>query len=200
MTLETHNLAAFQNAFRCEALALDLRGVMLDRAQVLAGQGAVTVASPDPGGVKRAQLFREALEERIGRDVGFALMEKRRSAGVVQGNILAGEVAGARVLLIDDMIASGGTMVRAAQALIAAGAGEVWALAAHGLFTKGAQQALADPGIAGWIVTDSLPPLRLEGTPALERLEILSIAPLIANAIDRLHHDQSVIDLHAAGG
>lgn len=199
VTLETHNLAAFQNAYRCETLALDLRGVLLDRAEKLAGKTAVTVASPDPGGVKRAQLFREALEQRIERPVGFALMEKRRSAGVVKGSILAGDVAGARVLLIDDMIASGGTMLRAARALSKAGARDVWALAAHGLFTGTKTEVLNDPALAGWIVTDSVAPFRLHDTSAQDRVELISCAPLLARAIDCLHRDQPVTGLPAGG-
>ncbi|WP_343081807.1 ribose-phosphate diphosphokinase [Ostreiculturibacter nitratireducens] len=200
VTLESHNVVAFQNAFRCEALALDTRGVLIDRAGGLAGKEPVAVASPDPGGVKRAQLFREALEARIGRPVGFALMEKRRSRGVVSGSLLAGDVKGARVLVVDDMIASGGTMVRAAEALHAAGARDVWALAAHGLFTEGAEDALGDPAIAGWIVTDTVPPFRLEGLEARKRVEIVSAAPLIAAAIARLYEERDVTDLPAAGG
>lgn len=199
LTLEVHNPVAFQNAFRCEAVALDCRGVLLERAAALAGEGAVTVASPDPGGVKRAQLFREALETRIGRSVGFALMEKRRSAGVVSGSLLAGDVQGARVLVVDDMIASGGTMVRAAQAVRAAGARDAWALAAHGLFTQGAQAAIADQAVAGWIVTDTVPPFRLRGDPVADRIETISAAPLFADAIRRLNGNLPIIDLPAAG-
>lgn len=199
VTLEVHNLVAFQNAFRCETVALDCRGVLLERAVELAGRETIAVASPDPGGVKRAQLFREALEERIGRPVGFALMEKRRSAGKVSGNLMAGEVSGARVLVIDDMIASGGTMVRAAQALLAAGARDVYALAAHGLFTEGAQAAVQDPALSGWIVTDTVPPFRLEGTSARDRIEIISAAPLLAETIRRLNGNLSITDLPAAG-
>ena len=199
VAMEVHNLAAFQNAFRCEALALDTRGVLLERAADLAGQDAVCVASPDPGGVKRAQLFREALEARLGREVGFALMEKRRSAGKVTGNLLAGDVRGARVLVIDDMIASGGTMVRAAEALHAAGARDVWALAAHGLFTGSAPEALASDAVAGWIVTDTVPPFRLGDDAAAQKLEIVSAAPLLAATIARLQGEGDVTDLPAAG-
>lgn len=199
VAMEVHNLAAFQNAFRCEALALDTRGVLLERAADLAGQDAVCVASPDPGGVKRAQLFREALEARLGREVGFALMEKRRSAGKVTGNLLAGDVRGARVLVIDDMIASGGTMVRAAEALHAAGARDVWALAAHGLFTGSALEALASDAVAGWIVTDTVPPFRLGDDAAARKLEIVSAAPLLAATIARLQGEGDVTDLPAAG-
>jgi len=198
VTLEVHNLVALQNAFRCETVALDARGVLMERAVELAGDGPVTVASPDPGGVKRAQLFREALEARLGRAVGFALMEKRRSAGKVSGSLVAGDFEGARVLVIDDMIASGGTMVRAARALRERGAADVWALAVHGLFTSGAEEALADPAIAGWIVTDTVPPFRL-GEAARARVEVVSAAPLLAETIRRLHENLSITDLPAAG-
>jgi ribose-phosphate pyrophosphokinase len=200
VVMEPHNVAAFQNAFRCEAIALDTRGVLIERAAHLAGDGAVTVASPDPGGVKRAQLFRESLEERLGRPVGFALMEKRRSAGVVSGSIMAGDVSDARVLVIDDMISSGGTMVRAAQALREGGAADVWALAAHGLFTEGAVKALSDTSISGWVVTDTVPLFRLNGHSSQKaRVEVVSAAPLFADAIRQLHEDGAIIDPPAAG-
>lgn len=200
VTMEAHNVAAFQNAYRCEAIALDTRGALIERAAHLAGDGSVTVASPDPGGVKRAQLFRESLEERLGRPVGFALMEKRRSAGVVSGTIMAGDVASARVLIIDDMISSGATMIRAAQALRQSGAADVWALAAHGLFTEGALKALSDKAISGWIVTDTVPLFRLDGHRSQNaRVEVVSAAPLLADAIRQLHEGSAIIDLPAAG-
>ncbi len=195
VAMEVHNPVAYQNAFRIETVALDLRGVLLDRATGLAGDGPVAVSAPDPGGVKRAQLFREALEARLDRAVGFALMEKRRSAGVVSGSLLAGEVEGARVLVVDDMVASGQTMTRAAEALRSAGAAEVWALAAHGLFTEGAEEALADPRVAGWIVTDTVPPFRIAESPSRARVEHVSAAPLFGEVISRLAEGGSLSDL-----
>lgn len=69
VALEVHNTVAFQNAFRSETVALDTRPIFLDRAVSLAGTEPIVVASPDPGGVKRAQLFREALEHRLVRPV-----------------------------------------------------------------------------------------------------------------------------------
>lgn len=198
VSMEVHNTVAFQNAFRCEALALDTRGVLLDNAAQLASDHRVCVASPDPGGVKRAQLFREALEERLGRSISFAFIEKRRSSGVVSGNLMAGDVKGARVLVIDDMIASGGTMVRAARSFLGAGAKDVWALAAHGLFTSGAREALADTSISGWITTDTVPHFRLSSEKAA-RVTCVSAAPIFAEAIRRLHGNESVIELPASG-
>jgi ribose-phosphate pyrophosphokinase len=195
VAMEVHNPVAYQNAFRIETVALDLRGVLLDRAAELAGDGPIAIASPDPGGVKRAQLFREALEARLGRAVGFALMEKRRSAGVVSGSLLAGDVEGARVLVVDDMVASGHTMTRAAEALRSVGVAEVWALAAHGLFTEGAEKALADSRLDGWIVTDTVPPFRIAESPSRARVEHVASAPLFGEVISRLAEGGSLTDL-----
>ena len=195
VALEVHNVAAFQNAFRCEAIALDARAVFLSRAAALAGDAEVAVASPDPGGVKRAQLFREALEARLGRPVRSVMMEKRRSAGVVSGDLLVGDVQDARVLVLDDLISSGGTMVRAARACRDAGARDVHALAMHGLFTGDASATLADPSLSGVIVSDTVPPFRLGGDAREHRVEIVSAAPVVAEAIRRLHDNRSVVEL-----
>jgi ribose-phosphate pyrophosphokinase len=186
ITLEVHNVAAFQNAFRIPTLHLESAEVFAPRAGELAGAGAAVVVSPDPGGVKRAQLFRETLEARVGRAFGAAYLEKRRSAGVVSGALLAGEVAGATVLLVDDLISTGGTMLRAAQTCLAAGAKQVYAFAAHGLFNAGASDVIADPAFAATIITDTVPPLRLAAA-ARQRVEIVSAAPLVAQAIRRVH-------------
>lgn len=192
MTLDVHNIVAFQNAHRCRTLHLDSRLPFSQRACALAGDGKVVVASPDPGGVKRAQLFRETLEARLGRPVGSAFMEKRRSAGIVSGTLLAGDVADATVLVIDDLISSGGTMVRAAGACRENGARDVYAFAAHGLFTGDAATRLADESLSGLFVSDTVPPFRL---PAAARVETISVAPLLAEAIRRLAGDGSLSEL-----
>jgi ribose-phosphate pyrophosphokinase len=149
----------------------------------------LAVASPDPGGVKRVQLWRESLETIHARPVGFAMIDKRRSAGVVSSdNLVAGDVKGMTVLLLDDLIASGDTMRRAAVALCEAGAHQVLACAAHGLFTGSAAEALADDRIASVIVTDSVPPFRLPLTASVRaKLATASAAPLFAQAIAASH-------------
>ncbi len=188
VALEPHDVAAFENAFRCPTQALQAHPAfdhVVDDLVARPGSLPLAVASPDPGGVKRAQLWRESLESRLARPVGFAMLDKRRSAGTVSSQrLVAGEVDGATVLLLDDLIASGETMQRAAAALRAAGAREVIAFAAHGLFVGAAAQALADPAIDRIVVTDSVPPFRLPaGSAARGRLQIVSAAPLLARAI-----------------
>jgi ribose-phosphate pyrophosphokinase len=184
ITLEVHNIAAFQSAFRCRTVHLDAHALFTPRALALAGGEPVAVASPDPGGVKRAQLWREALAAQLSPPPGFAFCDKRRSAGVLSGGeLVAGDVAGATVLLLDDLISTGSTMTRAAAALLGAGARRVIAFAAHGLFVENAGAVLADPKLDRVIVTDSVPPFRLDGTPAEAKLEIVSVAALFADAI-----------------
>jgi ribose-phosphate pyrophosphokinase len=195
VTLDVHNIVAFQNAFRIPAWHLDTRRLFIGRLLPDLAEGPLAVASPDPGGVKRAQLFREMLEERVGCPVSGAFMEKRRSAGVVSGSLLVGEVEGATALVVDDMISSGGTMLRAALALREHGARKVIALAGHGLFTGGAAEVLERPEVDRWLVTDSVPPFRLPPDLAARRVEIVSSAPLLAEAIRRLHEDGSLVEL-----
>ena len=189
IVLEAHNVAAFQNAFRCPTMHLEAHHAFERRVMALAGLEALAVASPDPGGVKRAQLWRESLEKTLQRPVGFAMVDKRRSAGVVSSHsLVAGDVAGLTVLLIDDLIASGDTMRRAALALKQAGAKTVLACAAHGLFTGMAAQALADENISHLIVTDSVPPFRLPLDSAVRnKLSMASAVPLFARAIQTCH-------------
>jgi ribose-phosphate pyrophosphokinase len=121
--------------------------------------------------------------------VGGCFVEKRRSGGVVSGHLLVGEVAGATVLIVDDLISTGGTMARAAETCMSNGARRVFALAAHGLFTGNAGERLAGSPLAGTLVTDTVPPFRLDPAIAVRRLEIVSAAPLFAETIRRLHED-----------
>jgi ribose-phosphate pyrophosphokinase len=189
IVLEAHNVAAFQNAFRCTTVHLQAHRVFDAAAAELARDGPLAVVSPDPGGVKRAQLWRESLEEQLARPIGFAMVDKRRSAGLVSSsNLVAGDVAGMTVLLLDDLIAAGDTMKRAAQAVRHAGAREVIACAAHGLFVGSAAETLADPSIATVMVTDSVPPFRLPAIgPVRRKLRIVSAVPLFAQAIRDCH-------------
>lgn len=200
VTLEVHNVVAFQNAFRCRAEHLDASTLFAPRLRELVGEaGPIAVVSPDPGGVKRAQLFRERFERLLGRPLGAAFMDKRRVGGVVSGELLVGEVAGATVIVVDDLIASGGAMLRAAEVCLAQGAARVLAVAAHGLFTGHAAEAIAAPALERVLVSDTVPPFRLPPDLLGSRVEAVSAAPLFAEAIRRLHAGGSISDLLAHG-
>lgn len=194
VTLDVHNPAAFENAFGIPTVALTAAPLFVDYAKHLRGQ-KLSVISPDPGGAKRADLLHEALEAALGQPVGKALAEKRRSAGIVCGDLFVGEVEGATALIVDDLISTGGTLLRTARAARQAGARRVLACVTHGLFMPGAEVVLTDPAIDRIVVTDAVPPFRLTADAARAKVEIISVAPLFAECIRRLHAGSGLADL-----
>lgn len=192
VTIDVHNIAAFENAFRRRTEHLEAHDLFVSHFANRLGPADVTVLAPDPGGVKRAERFRTRLEARLGRPVGGALMEKHRSGGVVSGEALVGPVEGKAVIVIDDLISTGGTLARAARAAMERGAAAVSAAATHGLFTGPAAETLGRAGFTEVVVTDTVPPFRLGPAPLSGRLTVLDTAPLLAEVIDQLHRGESL--------
>lgn len=195
VTLEVHNVAAYENAFRCRTIALSSVPLQIDRIIAAAGDRPICVISPDLGGGKRAEFLRETLESVTGRPVGKAFAEKARSAGVVSGDLFVGDVKGADCFIIDDLISTGGTLLRAAQAAKKAGAGRIFACATHGLFMPGACDTLADRAIEAILVSDTVAPFRLVDGAVREKLIVVPSAPLFASAIARLNENRPLADL-----
>lgn len=195
LTLDVHNLAAYQNAFRIPAEHLEARGLFVEWFAARLSQDDIVVVSPDAGGVKRADAFRISLSRALGRPLDSAFMEKRRSEGMVSGDAVVGEVKGRTAIIVDDLISSGTTLARAAAACKRLGAEKVFAAASHGAFNGVAAEVLADPALDKVLVTDSIPPFRLRPSLLVERVEVLDSAPLFAEAIRRLHGGGSLVEL-----
>ena len=195
VTIEVHNLAAFQNAFRCRTEHLDARRVFAEFLADRFGDSELAVVSPDLGGIKRASLYREALSRRLGRPVSSGFVEKHRSGGVVSGETIVGDIEGRIALLVDDMISGGTTLARAATACRQAGARQVVAAAAHGAFVQGASQTLADSPIDRIAILDHIPPSVLEPDLVAQKLWLLDSSALLAEAIRRMHQGGSLTEL-----
>lgn len=196
ITLEVHNPAAVENAFRCRTVTVTGTSLFVDYARRLKDD-RLSVISPDTGGAKRAEIFREALESATGRPVGKAFVEKHRSAGAVSGDLFVGQVAGTTAFIVDDLLSTGGTLVRAAVAARKAGARRVIALVTHGLFMTGATEALSDPAIDRVVITNSVVPYRLTDDFARAKLDVLPAAPLLARVIRKFHDGEDFTDLFA---
>ena len=194
VTLEVHNPAAFENAFRCRTVALSGTPLFVDYVKANLTNENLSVISPDAGGMKRAELLRETLEHALGRPLGKGLAEKHRSAGVVSGDLFAGDVIGSTALIVDDLISTGGTLLRTARSARTAGAKRVLAFVTHGLFMTGAAEVLVDPALDQVVISNAVPPFRLEPAQS-KKLVILPAAPLLAEAIRRLHEERSLTDL-----
>jgi ribose-phosphate pyrophosphokinase len=195
LVVTVHDLAAFQNAFRCETQHLDTHALFTHALAPALAHEEVCVVSPDPGGEKRAELFRQALERRLQRPVGKALVDKHRSMGRVTGEIFAGDVAGRTAIICDDLVSTGGTMLRAARACRTHGARKVLAVATHLLSSEGSGAFLDAREIDQIWVTDSLAAPEGGRHAAGGRVRHIGLASLLAGAIHRMQTGGSLNDL-----
>jgi ribose-phosphate pyrophosphokinase len=149
----------------------------------------VVIVSPDAGRVKVAERF----SQQIGSDLAF--VHKRRPPGhsqEVEAMEVIGNVAGKCCVVLDDMIDTAGTICAAADRLVEAGAIDVWAMATHPVLSGPALDRLETSVITRVVVTDTLP---LPPTGPVGKIEVLSIAPIVADAIDAVYEDTSVSEI-----
>ena len=143
------------------------------------------VVSPDAGGVERARAFAKRIK------AGLAIIDKRRispdEAAVM--NII-GDIKGKNIIIVDDMIDTGGTLLKAAAALKKGGARDIYATAAHGIFAGDAIKNIEKSEIKEVVVTNSIFNNRRS-----KKIRVLSIGKLLANGIKRIHESQSVAEL-----
>ena len=189
MSVDLHS-SQIQGFFDGPVDHLTASTVLLDHLSAQANQDFVIVA-PDTGRTKVA----EQAAKRVGVDM--AAVYKRRSKdvlGSVEARGVMGEeaVAGKLCVVIDDMIDTASTICAAADVLVDRGATEVWAMATHGVLSGPAVDRLKNSQISRLVVTDSLP---IPSEKQLETLEVVSIAPLLAAAIDAVFEDRSVSEI-----
>ena len=148
----------------------------------------VLVVSPDVGGVVRAR----GLAKRIGAPL--AIVDKRRErAGESEVMNIIGEVDGMSCILVDDIVDSGGTLCNAADALLTAGATDVSAYITHGVLSGGAVARITASQLKALVVTDSIQ--ATEAVRVSRNIRVISIAPLIGEAMSRIASSQSVSSL-----
>lgn len=196
LAVEVHNLSAFENAFRtCRTEHVSVAGQFAARIAEMADEDTeFAVVSPDAGGNKRAELLRYSLEQHLGRPVKKGIMDKHRSKGEVSGTYFTGDVAGCTAIIFDDLIASGTTILRAAEASRNAGATQVIAAAAHGMFTGNAP--LFGPGAPDRLLLGDTVPLPADlPDSARSMIDIVEVSGLVGDVIGRLHSGEAVTDL-----
>ncbi len=195
VTVDVHNPAAYENAFRVPAEHLTAAPLFVDAIEPLVGNRDTVVVSPDAGGVKRAERFRQALATRLDRSVELTFIEKFRSEGVVWGGTVVGAVENRVAIILDDLISSGTTLAEAAAACHDRGAHAAYAAVTHGVFSSRAATVLDDSEIDRLFLLDTLPPDRLDATVRERCVEVLPCAPLLAAAVQRFHTGGSVVAL-----
>ncbi|MBD1372465.1 ribose-phosphate diphosphokinase [Hazenella sp. IB182357] len=147
----------------------------------------IVVVSPDHGGVIRARRLAERLEAPI------AIIDKRRpEPNVAEVMSIVGDVKDKTAIIIDDIIDTGGTITLAANALLEQGAKEVYACCTHPVFSGPAIERIHNSTIVEMVITNTIP---LTENKFFEKAKVLSVAPLIGEAINRVHHQESVSKL-----
>ena len=172
----------FDHLYATPVLLQDIRdrfGATLDN---------VVIVAPDAGGVERARSYAKRLQ------ASLAIIDKRRTGPYVAEimNII-GDVNGKRAIIVDDMVDTAGTLAQAARAIVANGATEVWAYATHAVLSGPAVERIEGSPLQELVVTDTI---RLnDKAAASSRIRQLSVAPLVAEAIKRVHTGESISTL-----
>ena len=163
--------------------------VMAADIQARYGDQDLMVVSPDVGGVVRARALAKRLD-----NAPLAIVDKRRDRpGESEVMNIIGDVKGRHCILIDDIVDSGGTLCNAAEALLDQGAASVAAYITHGVLSGGAVARVDGSKLKELVITDSIRPT--EAAEASQRIRILTIAPLIGEAVRRIADESSVSSL-----
>lgn len=195
IALDVHNPAALDNAFRIPVDHLSALPMMANWFAGRVGTAALAVVSPDIGGVKRAQLFQESLEQQLGRGVEFALLEKRRSSGKAATGRLLGDLAGRDAIVVDDLCATGGTLIHAAERCREAGAKTVYVAVSHTPWAAGLSAVLSSTSVANVVTTDSVGFQSVLPADSRSKLVTLSVAPLLGGVVRRIAAGQPIAPL-----
>jgi len=148
---------------------------------------ALVVVSPDVGGIKMARAYAKRL------NAGLAIVDKRRSSPeATEVMHILGEVGGNTCLLVDDLIATGSSLIEAARALKQAGAKAIYGAVTHAVLSGPAMKRIADSPLQELIVTDTIP---LPKEKRHRKMMVLSVAPLFGEAIRRIHYEESISSL-----
>ncbi|MDZ4799831.1 MAG: ribose-phosphate pyrophosphokinase [Bryobacteraceae bacterium] len=186
LSLDLH-AAQIQGFFDIPVDHLFAAPVMIEHFRALASPNLIVV-SPDAGGVERARAFAKRL------NAPLAIIDKRREqANVAEVMNIIGEVRGKSCIMVDDLIDTGGTLVKGCEALLASGAEAVYACATHPVFSGPAIPRFIESQLREVVVTNSIP-LKDEAKKC-EKIRVLSVAPLLARAIQSIHEGGSISTL-----
>lgn len=193
LTMDVHNLAAEQNAFRIHFDNLEAKNLFADHVARKIKKNKVknlVVLSPDVGGLQRSDKFRNALNTRLGEGVDLVILNKIRVDGKVTAHKIIGDVKNKKAIVVDDIFATGGTILKAHEVLKAEG-GELWAACmTHGIFAGNASKVVSK--LPKVIVTDTIDPkVKIRS----KKIECVSTAKIFGRAIRNIHEGGSISEL-----
>jgi ribose-phosphate pyrophosphokinase len=187
MTMELH-AGQIQGFFNVPVDNLYANPVLLPRIQAEISGMPIAVVSPDAGGVERARAYAKRL------DASLAIIDKRRArANQIDEMRIIGDVKGCAAVIVDDIVDTAGTLCRAAEAVMEAGARRVVATCTHGVLSGPAVERIASSDLDVLIITDTIAPR--PQVLAQDKIQVVSVAELMAEAIRRIHEEESISSL-----
>lgn len=190
VTLDVHNPSAFENAFRIPTSNLSAGGLfaneLKDMATDFTAEEPLTVVSPDVGGIKRCEAFRDALVRDGKKNVELAYVIKKRRDTVLAEEIVLGHLQGRSAIILDDMISTGATIVHAANACWERGASEILVAATHGLFVGDAARVLSELRLEHIWITNSVVSPATQTVPLFALVRVIDSSQLVAAEIRRI--------------
>jgi ribose-phosphate pyrophosphokinase len=187
LTMDLHS-GQIQGFFNVPVDNLYATPVLLRYLKERVNRNEITIVSPDAGGVERARDFATRL------DASLAIIDKRRGGpNVVAEMNIVGEVKGQVAVLLDDMVDTAGTLTMAAEALAKEGAKKIFGCCTHPVLSGPALQKIIDSPLEELIVTNSVP--LAAAAEECKKIKVLSVAPLIGEAISRTHREESISSL-----
>lgn len=187
LTMDVHNLSAFQNSFRIPTDHLEAKNLLADYAvkQIAVNEYTNLVTlSPDSGAAGRTKRFRTSLSKKVGQEVGMAYLDKTRVGDEVKVSAVIGEVKNKNVIVVDDLISSGSTLVECKKAVEAAGGNLFMSCATHGLFVGNINEHI--PYLGNIVITDTILPCRVNNDN-MKNVHMISTSKIFAQAIKRIH-------------
>ena len=179
----------FDHLYAMPVMLQDLKEKFFAGGVGVGGESDVVIVAPDAGGVERARAYAKRLQ------CTLAIIDKRRTGPpVAEVMNIIGDVDGKRAIIIDDMVDTAGTLAQAARAVIASGAKDVWAYATHAVLSGPALERISGSPLKELVVTDTITPRPESST---SRIRTLSVAPLVGEAIKRVHTGESISTLFA---
>ena len=149
----------------------------------MVASGQAMIVSPDAGGVPRARSLAKKL------DLDIAIIDKRRDrANESEAMNVIGDVKGKQCIIIDDIVDTGGTLIKAATALENEGAEIVHAYITHGVLSEDGARKMENSALKTLVITDTIPNYKID----YGVVKVLSVADMFAEAIRRVHHDESI--------
>ncbi|MEW6351129.1 MAG: ribose-phosphate pyrophosphokinase [Thermodesulfobacteriota bacterium] len=189
LTLDLH-AGQIQGFFDIPVDNLYASSVVVDMVRTQHTPGDMTIVSPDAGGVERARAF----AKRLG--CSLAIIDKRRTKpNESEVMHVIGDVTGRDAMLLDDMVDTAGTLVKGAEALHSAGASKVFACCTHAVLSGQAAERICDSAIEKMYVTDTISTNEKVARCPNLGLQVISVAPLLGEAISRIHREVSVSEL-----